>query len=74
MINPASMLMEDLTRPAPKTFRYPASYRSLAWFGVLIFGLIVLGCLVAIFGAIQRDAAVALFVGGLIIHDDVRLA
>jgi hypothetical protein len=66
MISPASKLMEDLSHTTPTTFRYPALYRAVAWFGVLLFGLIVLGCVVAIFGASQSAAAVALYVGGLI--------
>lgn len=63
MINPAHNTMDDLPLTTPLTFRYPILYRVLAWFGVTLFGLIVVGCVVAIGRA---GSAATLYVFGLI--------
>jgi hypothetical protein len=53
--------MEDLQPVANKTFRYPAVYRSLAWFSVMLSVLVALGCVVAIISAVQRAEVLAAF-------------
>jgi|WetSurMetagenome_2_1015567.scaffolds.fasta_scaffold92265_2 hypothetical protein len=57
--------MEDLHPVDNRVFRYPVFYRSLAWFGVVAFGLIVLGCALAVAATIGSDRlASALYVFG----------
>jgi hypothetical protein len=57
--------MANLQPSDNKVLRYPVLYRSLAWFSVAVFGLIVLGCALAAVAAIRHDrAAVALYVFG----------
>jgi hypothetical protein len=56
--------MEDLQPVENKIFRYPVFYRSLAWFSVAVFGLIVLGCVLAVVAIRDDEAAMALYVFG----------
>jgi hypothetical protein len=57
--------MEDLQRTDNRVFRYPVFYRLLAWFSAAVFGLIVLGCALAVVAAIGHDrAAVTLYAFG----------
>ena len=49
--------MEESNPVEYKTFRYPALYRLLALFGVLLFGFIVLGSVLAEVEAIRNSAA-----------------
>jgi hypothetical protein len=49
-----------MEQPKPiesKTFRYPALYRAAALFSALLFGLIVLGSVIAAFEAIKNGRA-----------------
>lgn len=47
--------MAELNPVENKTFRYPAFYRSVALFSVLLFGFIVLGSVIAEVEAIRND-------------------
>jgi hypothetical protein len=64
---PGSLLfMEDLRPVKNKVFRYPALYRALAWLSAALFGLIVLGCVLAMLAVSKQDGAVvALYAFGV---------
>ena len=53
--------MEDSYPFGNAIFRYPAVYRALAWFSVVLSGLVVLGCLLAIADAIQHAEVIVVF-------------
>jgi hypothetical protein len=56
--------MSELPTANQKTFRYPALYRVVALFGALLFGLILLGSVIAEVEAIKNsriDAALHVF-------------
>jgi hypothetical protein len=64
--------MDELNRVENKTFRYPALYRVVALFSVLLFGFIVLGSVIAEVEAIKNDQADAVlhlvgFITGILI-------
>lgn len=64
--------MTELDPLEDRTFRYPVLYRAVALFGVLLFGFIVLGSVIAEVEAIKNDRADALlhvigFVGGILL-------
>jgi len=64
--------MEELNSVESRTFRYPALYRVVALFSVLLFGFIVLGSVIAEIEAIKNDRADAVlhlvgFVGGILL-------
>lgn len=59
--------MEDLHLVENKTFRYPMLYRLVALFSVVLFGLIVLGSVLAVVGVIKSDgSSVVLYVVGMV--------
>jgi hypothetical protein len=59
--------MEDANLAAHHTFRYPGLYRTIALGSALLFGFIVLGCLLAVVDAIPRDwGAAALYSFGFL--------
>jgi hypothetical protein len=49
--------MEEVNLVENRTFRYPVLYRAVALFGVLLFGFIVLGSVIAEVEAIKNDRA-----------------
>jgi hypothetical protein len=55
--------MEELQLVTDKTFRYPAPYRAMALFGVLLFGLIALASVMVAAGLIGTDPGGALLLG-----------
>lgn len=64
--------MEELNLVKNKTFRYPVLYRVVALFGVLLFGFIVLGSVIAEIEAIKNDRVDAVlhvvgFVSGILL-------
>ena len=64
--------MDEMNSVENKTFRYPALYRSVALFSVLLFGFIVLGSVIAEVEAIRNSRLDAVlhvigFVSGIVL-------